>query len=244
MELDYNEKVRQEVEKSIKDRQEVINRRGKKVQVRKQHMTEKQLDKFKALFTEETKDVSKEVKKAAGIYFYNGYRDKGIWRAQIQTLYLLKANEWHSYNVVMKKLAEVASKKIGKNGENIWENFSKKSERQNAVFTRDLIGRIQHNYKQLQRITSLNPYGLRLAQVGSCIDIKRDKDGIYFYRLNTKHWNTEIENIKPVLDSNEYKENKKKMRVRVVPQKKIEKNVVIMKDLNTKTELEKVEEKV
>ena len=186
----------------------VLNSHGKLTKIRKYHMTEKNFKIIRERWEESIIGVSEDIKKLAGDYFFNPYR-KGIYHYQIQSLYLLGANKWHSLNDILRKMEEVMSLIfIGKDNTefNFWEKFIGKRNKEEAIRCKDYIGRIQENFVFFQRLTKLHPYGYKLRQVRAAVDIKRiTRDGFpsgcYFYRLST--YNTEKESL-PIRDYSKF----------------------------------------
>jgi hypothetical protein len=205
--------IQQEVEKPQRIRSEITNRRGKTVIPRKYHMTKKQEKNFRDKFDKATKRVSKDIKEKAGKRFMNTYREAGIYYGCIQSLYLLGSNEWHDFLPILKKLQVVMSGMEDKNGRTAWGRFSSKCPRmvdnQVVMTARDLKGRIEQNMRVLQRLGGLHPYGLKLMQVGSCIDVRRTKEGKYEYRLRTNISG----DIVPILDLSAYPQMKRGKKV-------------------------------
>ena len=191
----------------------VLNSRGKMVLVRKYHLTEEELKKAKEKFQQLTKDIPQNIKDKAGPKFFNPYRSRGVYYAQIQALYLLGANEWHSYNDVRNKMKQFASTVEiirRKNGcvrkTNVWAEFEKKISKPDTVTSKDLFGRINENMIFFQRLTKYHPYGYKLKQACAAVDIKRVSkegfsNGVFYYRLST--YKTSEESI-PVKDSTEF----------------------------------------
>ena len=181
--------IKNEVEKPQNEREEITNRRGKIVIPRKYHMTKQQEKRFRDKFIKETKGVFKEIKKKAGEDFMNTYRRAGIYYGCIQSLYLLGCNDWHKFLPIYKKIEKVMS--VAENGDGLtaWDRFQGKQPRivdnQSVMTAKDCKGRIEQNMRVLQRLGGLHPYGMKLAQVGSCVDVRRLKDGKYEYRLRT-----------------------------------------------------------
>lgn len=175
----------------------VISSRGKMVAVRKYHMTREEIVKAKKRFEELTKKVSKRIKNKAGAKFFNPYRSRGVYFAQIQALYLLGANEWHSYNEVRDKMREFASSMeiMRREGScirktNVWAEFERKTSKPDSVTSKDLFGRINENMVFFQRLSKLHPYGYKLRQACAAVDIKRVSkkgfpNGVFYYRLST-----------------------------------------------------------
>lgn len=175
----------------------VVNSRGRTVVVRKYHLTDKERKKAKEKFKIAVKNVSRKIKNKAGPKFFNPYRSKGVYYAQIQALYLLGANEWHPYNDVRDKMREYASgvKIVRRDGiaarhTNAWAEFEKKTSKPNTVTSKDLFGRINENMIFFQRLSKLHPYGYKLRQAFAAVDIKRVSqegfpNGVFYYRLST-----------------------------------------------------------
>ena len=178
-----------ETEKSSKDRVVIVNRRNNNIVPRRYHMTDADMEKKRVKFQELVKDVSVDIKELAGDVFFNPFRGSGIYFGCVQSLYLLGSNKWHEQNMVINKIADVMSKIESRKGISSWQKFSGRLPREKggktALTAKDDIGRIHQNYRVIQRLGGLNPCGYKLFQVGSCIDIKRVKDGRWFYRLNT-----------------------------------------------------------
>ena len=200
---------------------QVLNSRGKLVKVRKYHMTEEEMNKLKERFKKATKDVPQDIKDKAGPYFFNPYRAKGVYYAQIQSLYLMGANEWHSYSDVIKKMKEFASQvKLSRKEygairkTNVWHEFANKPSSEGTVSGKDLFGRFNENMIFFQRLSKLHPYGYKLRQVRSAIDTKRISkegfpNGVFYYRLSTY---STIEEALPIKDNDEYISLNKKGR--------------------------------
>lgn len=186
---------------------EFVNSKGKVRTVRKYHMTPEEKEIGRGKWLSDVSNVDKRLRKKAGSEFFNPYR-RGIYYYQIQTLFLLSANEWHSLTDVMTRLeaytrAIEIKKLVKKYGcHTAWDKFRGKNSRENAQRCKDHIGRIQENFILLQRLSKLHPYGYKLHQVCSAVDIKRInregfEQGVYFYRLST--YNT-MAKAKPIKD--------------------------------------------
>jgi len=175
---------------------ESFNSKGKLVKNRKYHMTDAEMEVARNRWLEEIDGTSRKLKRKAGDIFFNPYR-QGIYYYQIQTLYLLGANDWHDLPDIVNQLEEYtsgislrASVVKSKGYHSAWDKFRGKSNRPWAKTSKDYVGRIQDNYVMLQRLSQRHPYGYKLYQVCGAIDIKRiDKEGFsqgfYSYRLST-----------------------------------------------------------
>jgi len=187
---------------------EIINSRGKKVEIRKYHMTEEEMLKKREIWEEDIKDVSSKIRKKAGFIFFNPYR-KGIYYYQIKSLFLLGCNEWHNLSDIIKELSKLMSSEIivRNNVEmTMWEVFRNRSYQHNARKSKDFLGKVQENMVFFQRLSMLHPSGYKLRQVCSAIDIKRVTkkgfvNGLYFYRLSTY---SDMDKAFPIRDYTEY----------------------------------------
>jgi hypothetical protein len=187
---------------------QICNSKGKITICRKYHMTKEEMKINKKIWDRDIKDVPKFIVKKAGKYFFNPYR-KGIYYYQIKSLFLLGSNEWHSLDVILNKIEEIMSSiKIIDNNviTNVWNKFKGKISQTNAYKTKDYIGRIQENMVFFQRLTKSHPYGYKLRQVYSAVDIKRISvegfsQGKYYYRLST--YNNAMESL-PIRDFSEF----------------------------------------
>ena len=200
---------------------QLISNRGKISTQRKYHMTKEEMKITKKRFKEEMKDVPQNIKDKAGSYFFNPYRPRGIYYSQLQALYLLGANEWHSYSAVRNKMEEFGSTvELVRRGKgyfyktNVWREFEKKTEKPDAITSKDLFGRINENMIFFQRLSKAHPYGYKLYQVRSAIDIKRVSkegfpNGLFFYRLSTYK---KQEEAFPIKDNDNYISTNKRGR--------------------------------
>jgi len=167
------EAIRSIVERPPEQRGTIINKRGEKVVPRKYHLTEQELSNIK--------DKEESLENVCGKIFVNPYKRIGPYYASIESLRVLGINNWHSFANVKAKIREILEGHTNPKGVNAWDVFESKSPR--ASTGKDVNGRLMYNMKVLQRITGNHPYGEKLRQVNSCIDIK-EEDGMYYYRLN------------------------------------------------------------
>ena len=194
---------------------EILNTKGKIIRIRKYHLTDDEIAFARMKWLSEISEsgVGSEIRNKAGDYFFNPYR-RGIYHYQIQTLFLLGANEWHSLRDVVNKIEEytltidVDKSMVKKYGFiTAWDKFKGKRSRQHAQNSKDYIGRIQENMVFFQRLSKLHPYGYKLHQAHAAVDIKRvskpgfDK-GKYSYRLST--YSTMEESL-PIKDFSRFK---------------------------------------
>jgi len=198
------EDLKEKVETKLTQRETIINSRQKIVIPRKYHMTPEELVKKQQMFAEMTQDVPEDIKLKAGSNFFNPYRAKGAYYGSIQALYLLGSNEYHEESVVIFKMQEIMSTLLDLQNKNSWDKFNNRPERRNkdtnerAISTKDMYGRVQHNMRVLQRLGGIHPYGYKLKQLCSCIDIqciKTIKGPDWYYQLNTGYSN--INDVEP-----------------------------------------------
>lgn len=170
-----------------------FNKHGKIVTRRKYHLTKEEKISVKARWLKDIKDVDKSIREKAGRLFFNPYR-KGIYYYQLQALFLLGANQWHSLFNILTKIEEIMSvvpvRLKGGKFSNAWVSFRGKSERDNAVRCKSHIGRIQENFIFFQRLGEKHPYGYKLKQVNAAVDMRRVSkrgmpNGAFYYRLST-----------------------------------------------------------
>ena len=199
--------VRNLTEVPLKRRIKVENSRGNKIIPRKYHNTKKTEERARGLFLEMKKVVlNKEAEKSVEAGFYVPFRPTGPYCGAVIALYLLGVNKFHELFAVKNKMQEYMSKVgVDKEGLSAWQRFDSKLPRENATKAQDTKGRIIDNMNVLQRLGGYNPCGNKLAEIGCCIDIKKDKDGNFSYCLNT-HF--DIKTMMPGRDNSEYDKNK------------------------------------
>jgi len=188
---------------------EVMSNRGKKIKIRKYHLTNIEMERNRKKWEEDLSGVDKKVIKLAGKYFFNPYR-KGIYYYQIQSLFLLGCNKWHSLPEVLHKLSAIMSlDTVFKNNCDItlWELFKNRVCKNDPVKGKDYLGKVQENFIFFQRLSKLHPYGYKLRQVFSAVDIKRESKkcfsaGLYSYRLSTYD---NIEEALPIRDFRKFR---------------------------------------
>jgi hypothetical protein len=175
---------------------EVVGIKGRVTKIRKFHMTPEESELAKHKWHIEVSTVDSGTRRKVHKHFFNPYR-QGIYYYQLQALFLLGGNKWHSLGKIVGKLEEYTSKiglrksVVKKHGyHTAWDKFRGKTSRENARTCKDYLGRIQENFILLQRLSMLNPYGYKLNQVCGALDIKRVSrpgfsQGVYSYRLST-----------------------------------------------------------
>jgi len=175
--IDKYDTVISEADKKAKERGKVINSRGKKVDPRKYHLSDQELDQLK----EEKEKTGK---------FPNPYKRNGVYRSLIQALINLGEDKSHRFIDVKNEMKQIMSNQQNKDGENLWDIFyNKQSKSKSNLSQWDVNTRIEHTAKILQRLGGLHPYGYKLKQLGACIDLLPSTDPLlknkYNIRLNT-----------------------------------------------------------
>jgi len=148
----------------------------RKVLLRKYHLTQSELEALRAKY----KDKG----------FINPYSREGAYYGSIEALVDLGIDQFHSIDNIVKKMQQIMSKFHIAERENAWTTFMARVEQSEQTVEE----RVSANFSVLQRLTGLHPYGMKLAQVHACIDIRREF-GVNFYclRTNFKH----SENVAP-----------------------------------------------
>lgn len=198
----YDE-IKHLTEVPLSKRTKIESFRGNKILPRRYHHTEKTAAKAKQLFSEMRKQIENpEVITLAGEEFYVPFRPSGPYCGAIMALYILGANQYHELCIVKNQMKDWMSKvDIDEFGQSSWQRFEGKLPREGAVNAKDVTGRIHDNMRVFQRLGGHNPCGNKLAEIHCCVDIKRDKDGKWYYSLNTHFDKTKM---KPVLSTKEF----------------------------------------
>lgn len=166
---DYK-KVRDEALKPISERNSVVPGRGGPKTPRLYAMKE---DKLNAAMAELLSSGK----------IQNPYRPSGIYGASVQALINLGVNISHSFAAVRDEVRAIMSV-IPKGKTTAWDLFENRKPR-NKDTGKDADGRLIQTFQLLQRITGYNPYGEKLRQLNSCIDITLDEDGLPMFSLHT-----------------------------------------------------------
>lgn len=208
MEKDYNDEFQKKVEKPVGKRDKLVNRRGKEFIPRCFHMTKKKLSTKKQKWVEDAKEVNPEILKLVGSKFFNPFRAGGPFYGALQALFLLGANKYYTYFKIHDVMEEVMDKIMvynpkDKETKSAWIRFLNRSEREDAINTKDIQGRIHGNFRTMQRLGGVNPYGYKLKQICCCVDIRKvynkDLGSEWAYCLNTKFKSSQ--DVKPTYNS-------------------------------------------
>ena len=183
--------IKLEAEKPEKERTKIIQtNRGNMKKPRRYHMSDSDAETMRVKFEKEK-------------IFCNPYRHGGLYHAFIQSLINLGINKEHSFKDVKHEMKLVMSSETNGKNKNLWEIFSNRKPR-NMLSGRDINGRIIENANILQRISGFHPFGEKLRQLHSCVDILKDSSGLPKFRLNTSF--SEYNDVSPL---NEIKRKKK-----------------------------------
>ncbi len=113
--------IRNIVEKPLKIRGTVFNKKGQQIVPRKYHLTDDQLKEI-----ENKKNLLNET---CGNVFINPYIRKGPYSASIDALRIMGINQWHSFASLRDKMKEIMEKITNKKGKIIWDIFENKEKK-------------------------------------------------------------------------------------------------------------------
>jgi hypothetical protein len=162
-----------EAAKPISKRKEtIVGRNGKARCVRRHHLP----------FHIQTQFLQKMI---AENRFFSPYKEYTSYWGITTSLALLGENEYHHPSKVLKKLSEIMSNDESRDetGKTAWDKFRNRKSRSSEGL--DYVGRVLQNCNVLQRLGGDDPYGLKLVQLGACIDIKNGENDIPLLRLRT-----------------------------------------------------------
>lgn len=180
-----------EASKPISERSAVIKGRNGDLVPRRHHLK-----------AEEQEALLKEIATAGR--FKSPYKRYGAYDGAVEALSRMGENESHLVGQVLEEFQNVMSDDASKNktGKTAWERFESKPARSQKCAL-DHMGRFTQNLQILQRMGGDHPYGLKLAQLGGCIDILQGEKGQQLIRLRTGI--PRGDEVKPI---NEFKKRK------------------------------------
>ena len=108
---------------------------------------------------------------------------KGIRSALIATLFNLGVNGTHSLEKIASFLRNVASSDTFRNNKG-YTALEVLFARSGNLDNKKLGEKIIDEVCELQRLTSMHPYGLKLAQIGFSVDLYKNKNENIFIKLN------------------------------------------------------------
>jgi len=138
-----------------------------------------------------------ELRKNADGDFPNPYRKGGVYHGFVQALVDLGLDKAHSFADVKESMQKVMGA-VERGDTTAWKVFADRAPKPDAANPKDLNGRIMQTATVIQRLTGVHPYGLKLAQMKSCVDILAGKDGQPLYKLHTGFSKTD--RVRPVND--------------------------------------------
>ncbi|MBT6049178.1 MAG: hypothetical protein HOG49_20475 [Candidatus Scalindua sp.] len=159
----------------------------------------------------------KELRKEAGGDFPNPFRSGGVYHGAVQALINLGLDKAHTFAQFKAEMKKVMSK-IERQGTDAWSLFANRAPKKDAKNPKDLDGRIMQTVTVLQRLGGNHKYGLKLAQLKSCIDVLAGKDEQPLYMLHTGF--KEARNVKP---TNDLKGHRRKVAKKKAPKKTFKK---------------------
>jgi hypothetical protein len=145
----------------------VAQGRGENLKIpRRYHLSAEKLISLRKRMAEENK-------------FISPYGENRLYTYIIDSLVSLGIDQAHPIGAVWAKFQEISSKpETMKGGKTAWQRFSERETR-NADTGLDDFSRFVQNIEVLQRFGGITPYGLKLAQVGACIDVLVEMNGAY-----------------------------------------------------------------
>lgn len=190
-----------EAVKPIAERKETITgRNGQKRAIRRHHMTMQ----VQTEFLRQSQEAGKLV---------SPYKKFTSYWGVTSALADLGENQWHPPADLLKAMESRMSHDDSKNkrGKTAWDRFKGRPARSKDRGL-DYLGRLVQNLNVLQRLGGRDPYGLKLAQLGACIDIKPNEVGLTLARLRTG-----VEKDEPITPLNEIKRRKCARSVESIP---------------------------
>lgn len=143
-------------------KQVIVGRAGQRRVVRRHHLMPSQIALIKARILQTGRFVSP-------------YGANRLYTLMIDSVAALGENQVHGIGEVFAKFREIANDPCTLRGhKTAWDRFSKREAR-NEKTHRDALARFVANLEVLQRLGGDHPYGLKLAQLGACIDLLIDK---------------------------------------------------------------------
>jgi hypothetical protein len=166
--------IASQVNGPLSNRSAILNGRG----------GEKKIPRCYHLKPDEIVQLKKEMSESGK--FISPYGPGRIYTYILNALSELGENQPHSLIKAYSKFKELATKSetIKKDSSTLWDRFNKKAPR-NTSTGRDPFSKFVQNLEVLQRLGGNNPYALKLAQVGACINILVDKERQVTVELRT-----------------------------------------------------------
>lgn len=157
---------------SLRNRKPVVRKNGQSRILRRYHLLSNKL----VALQDEIKRTGK---------FVSPYGPNRLYTMVIDSLIHCGENHSHPVNQVFTTFKDLMNDpSTVRGGETAWDRFNKKSPRnENTHLT--AFPRFIYNLEVLQRLGGDHPYGLKLAQLGACIDIHLDAQGMLLVKLRT-----------------------------------------------------------
>jgi len=220
----YNTELKDIVEKyPVGKRKPFLNRRGELAEPRKLHLRPEEFEAYRSRWEKSVAHISADIRSRVGPVFFNPYRQAGPYYGGVQTLFFLGAGEWHSDRDVRQEIEKVMMGIMDSKKNPVWFKFAHRVARSESLMAKDLRGRIHQNFRVLQRLGGMTPYGYKLKQVLACIDIRPGLDGGWEYRLRAD-FGDESEVI-PIYDPGEGSKRGRRRRVEGVARDVVIKDV-------------------
>ena len=157
----------------ISNRGAIVKGRGGKQQVVRMHH----------LLTSKLVSLENEIR-ASG-RFVNPYGHNRLYGMIVNSLIACGENIEHTVGIVFNMFKKIASDPSTLQGsKTMWDRYSERAPR-NENRHLEAFPRFLYNVEILQRLGGDHPWGFKLAQLGACIDVLKNAEGMILLRLRT-----------------------------------------------------------
>lgn len=156
----------------IRERKTLVCKNGESMAIRRYHLLEQRQ-------SELLKNIEATGK------FISPYGPNRLYTTIVDSILLCGENDAHAVGKAFASFKDLMSRpSTVRNNQTDWDRFNTKSPR-NETTHLTAFPRYIYNLEVLQRLGGKHPYGLKLAQLGACIDITVDGSGMLFVKLRT-----------------------------------------------------------
>lgn len=141
----------------------VVGRQGALVAARRHHLTQDRIDSI----LQEAATTGK---------FVSPYGANRLYTSMLESVAVLGVNQKHTIGSAFSKFREIMSDPATlRNNQTAWDRFNNKTPRNENTHL-NVLARYIANFEVLQRIQGNHPYGLKLLQIGCCVDLLTDDE--------------------------------------------------------------------
>jgi hypothetical protein len=156
----------------MRNRKAIVRSGGEMRVLRRYHLLAEKIEALRA----ESKRLNR---------FVSPYGPNRLYTSIVDSLIACGENLYHPVSAVYSSFKSVTSDvRTIRNGQTAWDRYNAKNPR-NETTHLSSFPRFIYNLEVLQRLGGDHPYGLKLAQMGACIDINLDSTGMIMVRLRT-----------------------------------------------------------